>query len=330
MEHLPSELLHLIFGLACNDGGFTARSLSLVSRTIREKSRYSRFHSVACHNIAQTLSFARILDETPPHLRVVRHFLVCNSYKDKLPSANSVSKGFPNISSLIWKFPRSESIRPDCSDGPTPTTDLVVHSAVLSILNIIAPTLYTLSMYIDWQSWAFLPLPGNFPLLGELSINHQFAGGCFRSNALSPLRSCPSLRHLIITGFVRIVDPLQVVEQIKQFAPAVTHLCLPYDAKNMTVMFDILKERMVSHHSRCVGNDDAVFPRSLVHVFIHTYNVTLSASFAAKYGPGMMIVDRRWARGPCMVKPHLHWESEWIDGHSGGKGYWKLPDRNLF
>jgi hypothetical protein len=70
MEHVPPEILHLIFGLACNDDGLTARSLSLVSKTIREKSRYTGFHSVTCHDVAQTLALARILSETPPHLRV--------------------------------------------------------------------------------------------------------------------------------------------------------------------------------------------------------------------------------------------------------------------
>ncbi|KIM71842.1 hypothetical protein PILCRDRAFT_48162, partial [Piloderma croceum F 1598] len=72
-ERCPPEILHHIFALACKDGGSTARSLSLVSRTISKKSTYSRLHSVACHGADQILSFARILDTRPPHLRVMRH-----------------------------------------------------------------------------------------------------------------------------------------------------------------------------------------------------------------------------------------------------------------
>ncbi|KIM75777.1 hypothetical protein PILCRDRAFT_826936 [Piloderma croceum F 1598] len=67
----------------------TARSLSLVSKTIREK---SRFHSVTCHDVAQTLELARILSETPPHLRVVRHILVLNSYKDDTRTHPSIQR----------------------------------------------------------------------------------------------------------------------------------------------------------------------------------------------------------------------------------------------
>ena len=81
MERCPPEILHHIFALACKDGGFTGRSLSLVSHTISEKSSYSRLHSVACRGADQILSFARMLDTRPPHLRVVSHLCLTLSYK---------------------------------------------------------------------------------------------------------------------------------------------------------------------------------------------------------------------------------------------------------
>jgi len=333
MEHIPSEILHIICNLACNDGGFTARSLSLVSRTIREKSRYSRFHSVVCHNVAQTLAFARILDETPPYLRVVRHILVLNSYKDEQPVPISVFRGFLGISSLVRSV-RGKLMRPQ--DGHTTMStiplDKVVHSAVLNILTTIAPTLYTLSLYIDWNSWASLPLPPNFPVLFELSINHQFAGGCLHSSALVPLVSCPSLRSLIITGFLRILDPLKVIERIKQFAPFITHLCLPYDAKEMTLTFEILKEKMALNCTSFKGDDDVVFPRTLVHILVHTIapRSPQATYFTLRFGPKLVLVDRRWGRQHCNIKPHLQWEGAWIDGISGGKGYWQLPEADSY
>ena len=325
MEHIPQEILHLIFGLACNDGGFTARSLSLVSKAIREKSHYTRFHSVTCHDVAQTLALARILGETPPHLRVVRHILVLNSYKDDPPLPTSVSRSLTGIASLdryVWRQP-ARSLGHTTVITPL---DKVVHSAVLEILTIVAPTLFTLSLYIDWNSWASLPLPSNFPVLSELSINHQFAGGCLHSSTFSPLVSCPSLRYLIITGFLRILDPLKVVERIKQFSPFVTHLCLPYDAKEMTVTFEILNEKMTPKHPSD-ASDNAVFPRTLVHILVHTIapRLNLATLFTTRFGPRLMLVDRRWGRQHCNVKPHLKWEDAWIDGIGGGQGYWELP-----
>jgi hypothetical protein len=182
-------------------------------------------------------------------------------------------------------------------------------------------------LYIDWNSWASLPLPPNFPVLSELSINHQFAGGCLHSSAFSRLVSCPSLRYLIITGFLRILDPLKVVERINQFAPFVTHLCLPYDAKEMTLTFEILNEKMAPKHPSSDASDNAVFPRSLVHILVHTIapRPNLSTFFTTRFGPRLMLVDRRWRRQHCNIKPHLKWEDAWIDGIGGGEGYWQLP-----
>jgi hypothetical protein len=172
MKHCPQDILPSIFAMACNDGGFTARSLSIVSLTICEKSHYSRVHSIACYNVAQTLSFARILDSTPPHLRVVQHFLVCNSYKDNQPKPTSIFRRLPSIFSLIHSDHPSEPMQP--YSGHRRASG---QSCTLCVLTIIASTLHTLSLCIYWQSWAFLPLPSNFPALCELSINHQFGGG---------------------------------------------------------------------------------------------------------------------------------------------------------
>ena len=125
MEHCPQDILHSIFALACNDGGFTAWSLSFVSWTICEKSHYSRFHSIACYNVAQMLSFARILDSTLPHLRVVQAFLVCNSCKDNQLKPTSVFRGLPSIFSLIHSNHPSEPMQPysghRCASGQSCT-----------------------------------------------------------------------------------------------------------------------------------------------------------------------------------------------------------------
>jgi len=134
MKHCPQDILPSIFALACNDGGFTAQSLSIVSLTTCEKSHYSRFHSIACYHVAQTLSFARILDSTPPHLWVVQHFLVCNLYKDNQPKPTSTFRRLPSIFSLIHFNHPSEPMQP--YSGHRRASG---QSCTLCILTIIAP-----------------------------------------------------------------------------------------------------------------------------------------------------------------------------------------------
>jgi hypothetical protein len=96
-------------------------------------------------------------------------------------------------------------------------------------------------------------------------------------------------------------------------------------------MFEILQWKTTLDRPLPGEDDDDVFPRTLIHVFVHIFGpwLPLFAVFSDRYGPRVMMVDRRWGRGPpCSFNPNLqilHWENEWMDGISGGEGFWKHP-----
>ena len=89
LDSVPTEVLEYIFVLACIDGGFTGRSLSRVSKHIREISRVARFHSVSLRSgrldqVGQFLSLlsaerARPCNSTPR----VRHLFLSSAQRSK-------------------------------------------------------------------------------------------------------------------------------------------------------------------------------------------------------------------------------------------------------
>src|SRR6266481_5630120 len=105
----------------------------------------------------------------------------------------------------------------------------------LSVFSMMSPRPSKLCHYTSTGMHGFVCHCRRICQLFELSIDYQFAGGCFRGQALVPLVSCPSLRPLVITGFRRTVDPLEVLESIKRFSPSLTHLCVwPFTPKHDT------------------------------------------------------------------------------------------------
>jgi hypothetical protein len=214
-----------------------------------------------------------------------------------------------------------------------------LHRAILHILNILAPSLYSLSLYLDCASWNFFPFPPTFPVLTDLSIKHPFTDGTLRSNALFTLQSCPKLKRLVLTGFERVADPLKVIDMITIFGPNITHFCIPFNVKNMPHMVQSLQERRATRLHRCSPASTA-FPQAIEHLFIHSVGDGYGKyviSALLRSGPKMVLVERAWDKE--MIKEeavkaseaHLVWERMWVDGIGGGgeyegDGYWKYPD----
>jgi hypothetical protein len=81
-----------IFSDACLDGGFTGWPLSLVSKSIYEVLKPTRFQSLAIHNYKQVIAFAHILEWTPLHLRCVYTFsYLLNPQNQKNQAARDTS-----------------------------------------------------------------------------------------------------------------------------------------------------------------------------------------------------------------------------------------------
>ncbi|KAF5343564.1 hypothetical protein D9758_012960 [Tetrapyrgos nigripes] len=76
MDLLPPEILDLIVSHACRDNGYTGRSLSLVSRSIRNLSQPTKLQSISIIGYDQLHSFALLLENTPASLRRVRFLFI--------------------------------------------------------------------------------------------------------------------------------------------------------------------------------------------------------------------------------------------------------------
>jgi hypothetical protein len=249
---------------------------------------------------------------------------VSNSHEDKIPVENP-SKGSVQASSFRVPVLRTRhSHQNDTTPSPEAAAhiDARVHTAISDILTAVAPSLRTLSLYLDWDAWAILPVPFRLPVLVELSLNYQFPQNHFSSEGLLPLRSCPRLRRLVLTGFRRIADPQNIITEIQTLAPSVTHLCVPADTAGLWDWLFELKE----------GMDNAlisVFPRTLEQLVIHIPRHWLAPWAFKVFGWGdqrVVLVPRPWDR---MRKDDIprEWEKEWIDRTAGGEGYWRTDDR---
>ena len=77
-----------------------------------------------------------------------------------------------------------------------------------------------------------------------------------------PVRSCPHLRHLILTGFRHVIDPHNITPEIWTLTPSVTHLFVPMDTVDIWVFLLQLKDEMD-------GGLMNAFPRILEHLVVH-------------------------------------------------------------
>jgi hypothetical protein len=288
-----------------------ARSLSLVSRYIHDASRTVRFQSIVCRNAVQIIGFAAVLDRTPLQYRTVRHLLISCCSRDR-----------------TWSL----------LVGRTVTFDMLMHvyrralSAVPRILSLTAPTLRSLSLHFDWpSSEAFFP--SHFPALVELSISQPWARWHLRSEELHQLVSYPSLRRLVLNGFVYIDDPTEIIDSIQRFAPSLTHLCLPSEPANtMTLtgtpnpsalLLALLHQRMDPPTSP----ENGVFPQTLELVLLHDRKL-IKDDHIRPDDPRFILVSRSWiyARGSGPLE--LQWEHQWLDGINCGQGFWNKSDAN--
>lgn len=77
---MPVEIWHKIFRMCCTDGGYTGRSLCLVSKRVRELSKQSKYHSIAIRGAWQAVQFMQILEATAFEPQPVCHLFITNEY----------------------------------------------------------------------------------------------------------------------------------------------------------------------------------------------------------------------------------------------------------
>lgn len=284
------------------------RSLSLVSRYIHDASRTVKFQSIVCRNAVQMIGFAAVLDRTPLQYRTVRHLLMSCCSRDRTGQLVGRTITFDTLMDVYRR----------------------ALSTVPRILSLTAPTLHTLSLHFDWpSSEAFFP--SHFPALVELSISQPWARWHLRSEELRQLASCPSLRRLVLNGFVYIDDPTEIIDSIQRFAPSLTHLCLPSEpASTMTLtgtpnpsvlLLALLQKRMDPPTSP----ENGVFPQTLELILLHDRKL-IKDDLILPDDPRFVLVSRSWiyARGSGPLA--LQWEYQWLDGINYGQGFWNKSD----
>lgn len=207
MEHCPIELWLKIAAFACTDGGYTGRSLSLVSRTMRDVVKPVRFQTVSLSSEEQLLAFSRLLAH-PILLPAIRHILASSSL---LPHGNP-----PPVIRHLFVSVKIPSWGPDRM-LPQRIAELV--SAFRAVINVAATNVETLVVH---ESRRFDPIGGDwvFPALRDLSVNVLYLD----SGADHHTRF-PSLRRLHYSS-VRSPNTRDLWPQLVSFAPDITHLRL--------------------------------------------------------------------------------------------------------
>ena len=323
MERCPPEIWHEIFTLICDDGGYMARSLSLVSRYFHDVSRSVMMQSVICNGADEIIAFASILDRTPAHHRVVRH-LFATFFSLPAGDGKTISAPLRQSPTSIVQFfantlyPR----RTECKTGQTMSLYRKVYNSLLRILTAIAPTLRTLSLAMQLSTWPQLPFPPAFPVLVELSIQHAFAGGCLRGDTFDLVTAAPRLRRLILSGFLRVIDPLGVVNSIQRFAPMLTHIGVPAEPGNIKPMVHRIATMMDRNARESGGNGGRMaFPGTLEDLVIEASPSGDPPSRIMANGNRRFVCANRprSRRLECRSEMLLHWLAR-MDGKGG---YWR-------
>lgn len=323
METCPVEILEYIFSLACNDGGFTGRSLSATSKYIRQVSSSSRYHSIACRNAGQTIAFASVLESTPVRLRSVRHLLLCSYFSDldKISTSTQVS-GWNKLPAWIKSRPPTtmQSASPFYKPFEAFTAQQAlghkVYAATTRIISMTVPTLVTLSFHrtIFLEKLPYI----QFPALVELSINQAWPGptGMLQVKALNHIGVLPSLRRLILTAFDRLDDAVQFVDNIRRIAPSLTHLGIP-----ACCAIPVVSKLMLDMaHSNAVAS----FPHTLQVLLLHGTELEEMPIWGFRstwesHGKELVLASGLYVFPS--EEDGTRWENAWVDGICG-EGHW--------
>jgi hypothetical protein len=333
MDCCPIEIWSIIFTFACTDGGVTGRSLSLTSRHVRELSKVVKLQSLMVTEAQQILGLARLLADTPPKYRRVRHLFIGDAVSKWCDEGELV-----DILDHQWQERLEEIHR---SEEP-------ILDAYLYIITATAPTLMTLVVhflaYLTYLTYTSFPDGASFPSLIELSlyghrIHNDEASAPMpgRDNTSSSGRppSFPSLRRLYLAhGWY---DPATYIRRITRVAPLLTHLYLPYQYPMKNHLRQLLGIRPAQSRddNSSSSSSNVVHPLALKVLLIDRYyNLSRSApqqtrmlykideegveAIAEKDERVYLIKQRRSNRFKDA-------ETYWLDRMEGGDGIWVVP-----
>lgn len=202
MESLPIELHSQIFELACTDDGTTARSLSMVSRYVREVSQPFALQSVAVSGLSSLAGLVEKLETLPSRKRRVRKLFISDWTRKE----------------AVLEAILSRDIDMDRYE--------VERLTITRLLNLVSSTIESLSFIIycpynstrltgylfslklplleDLSVCGFYPFPSsksNLPNLRRLHLSgNRNPHGLFHTSNLQA--ALPKLEHLRVSGLV--------------------------------------------------------------------------------------------------------------------------------
>ena len=189
MDRCPVELWLKIVALACTDGGYTGRSLSLVSRSMRDIVEPVRFLSVSLIDEKQLLAFSGLVAHFS-HPPVIQHLFVSVQlifWGHEAMSAEKVAElehafnatlyiAAPNVQTLVIHDP--PNFDATCNDLLFP-----------ALRDLSIPTLSQFGPELDGYT--------RFPSLRRLHLSSYH---CFPDFWPKLVRFVPSLTHLRLSG----------------------------------------------------------------------------------------------------------------------------------
>ncbi|GJE99617.1 hypothetical protein PsYK624_158880 [Phanerochaete sordida] len=195
MNHFAIETWLQVLKLACTDGGYTGRSLSLVCRKMRDIVEPIRFQTVSLVDAKKLKAFVRIID------------------------ARNMSASIHHL--LIFTNPRTEGDdkgRPISVDYPEEQRRVAeLRQIIDKLLSVAAPHVRTL--VIQEFRYHLLSSDFTFPVLHDLTIDEA------DFDSLPDRSHFPSLRRLHVSSYSAVRER-DFWSALAHFAPALTHLSL--------------------------------------------------------------------------------------------------------
>ncbi|KDQ62125.1 hypothetical protein JAAARDRAFT_189495 [Jaapia argillacea MUCL 33604] len=357
LEDCPAEICELIFTYACVDDGSLGRSLSLVSRYIKDVSRTTRYQSVSISGLDEMLSLNTILEGSPPEYRKVRNLFIQIRFPRKQtvkPAKKSgmvvrffrrkffARRGDPPTSAVPPAGPPEDAGDPTSQTASSDGLCLAMQTfCAVEILSQVASTLRTLTVVMPYsRKYPLAPVP--LPHLTELTLYGSCGTHAFWDFANA--HSLPSLQRLHLAGGYG--SSAQIAECL-QFAPSLTHLRFtspePGDALSScaqgVLLFANRSARPQDQDTPAPQLTRVVIQPMCTPSFISQYSEGLTAFSIAMemMGGGIDGISVPFLRNGVILSPQLwhgHTDSlaitakgYWLSRNDGGLGCWDEVDR---
>jgi len=321
----------MFYSLACTDGGYTGRSLSLVSRYVHETSKPFKLQSVCVKGILQAIEFESFLSNNPGIDHGVRHlFVSCLYPHDKL--TNHV-KDIASTRNQIHGEGPSRSFLDKC----------LIQDTFVQILHHLASNLLNLSFSVPYDHTERPnqpPIFPNFPLLTELTISYlnswPVSGVALFFGELDHF---PALKRLDLAGVEIRVPLLALFDAITNRSPCLSHLFLPISPPSHTTWaaftcllafgtLEKVRSGLRDHDiplqlSSLTGPEK--IPPSLERIFVQE-GVGAAAwlqvyKLIVHYEERLIFLPLQSNYDP-IVYQRRELEKQWVDRMNGGEGCW--------